>query len=551
MADFGTKTGTGGTPIANTYDATPALTDRVPITGGRETAVQDILDTFYTGLDTATALTTVVGGTAGNAAAGRTLADLTDDMLATAGVPAAIGAGATVLQAGSGAVAITIQNKLRESVSVKDFGAIGDGNIANANADTAAFQAALATGKSVFVPFGVYMINATLVVATGGQTIYGVGHTGSIIRKCTDDAYNLINVTASWGSGLFNIKLEEASVSYTNTDNLLVLAVNGGTDVILLNTWFLYGHTQLRMEQGTSNITMLGCVFETARKRSIYSKSSLRNKLIGCTFWKNTADISNPADRGYAVHLDKDALYDFGSDNWTITGNYFAENVYGPFLRLENVKHIMLGGNFFEIASQVDNGVKSDIEIEGCDGVVIVGNTSNVVNNSYSAGQRGSKYVVELIGSSNSNIKIELNDFTPGVTGTILDTQGIVQGAGGGLVATALPVLINGSSTGITHAAQTGKHLRNGRSVTFSATTTLSSKGASSGVVTLGPLPYAPAETSFCSGFVTNTSGISTGIFYQLNTNGYAYPSHAVNSNILDTNIADDSTFYLSGSYVI
>jgi Pectate lyase superfamily protein len=65
--------------------------------------------------------------------------------------------------AGSGAVATTVQTKLRESVSVKDFGAIGDG-VAD---DTAAFALAktwaAAAGKPVEITFqqGVYLITAS------------------------------------------------------------------------------------------------------------------------------------------------------------------------------------------------------------------------------------------------------------------------------------------------------------------------------------------------------------------------------------------------------
>lgn len=54
--------------------------------------------------------------------------------------------------AGTGAVATTVQTKLQEYVSVKDFGAVGD----NSTDDTAAFQAAIdaleTTGGTVYVP---------------------------------------------------------------------------------------------------------------------------------------------------------------------------------------------------------------------------------------------------------------------------------------------------------------------------------------------------------------------------------------------------------------
>lgn len=74
------------------------------------------------------------------------------------------------LQAGTGAVTRTVQSKLRETVSVKDFGAIGDG-VAD---DTDAVQAALATGKTVYVPGGTYNI-AGLLTLNANQHIYGDG----------------------------------------------------------------------------------------------------------------------------------------------------------------------------------------------------------------------------------------------------------------------------------------------------------------------------------------------------------------------------------------
>lgn len=61
------------------------------------------------------------------------------------------------LPAGTGAVARTVQAKLRESVSVKDKGAVGD-DVAD---DTAAFTAAGAQAKTVLVPAGTYKLAST------------------------------------------------------------------------------------------------------------------------------------------------------------------------------------------------------------------------------------------------------------------------------------------------------------------------------------------------------------------------------------------------------
>lgn len=75
-----------------------------------------------------------------------------------------------------GAVRRTIRDKLREMVSVRDFGAVGDG-VAD---DTLAFQAALAAASSVFVPIGRYRISRPIVLGYG-QTLFGGGE-GSVIQ---------------------------------------------------------------------------------------------------------------------------------------------------------------------------------------------------------------------------------------------------------------------------------------------------------------------------------------------------------------------------------
>jgi hypothetical protein len=72
-------------------------------------------------------------------------------------------------QAGAGAVATTVQAKLRESVSVKDFGAVGDG----VTDDTAAIQAALNTGMDVIFPNPNYLISSSLLI--GNQRVKGTG----------------------------------------------------------------------------------------------------------------------------------------------------------------------------------------------------------------------------------------------------------------------------------------------------------------------------------------------------------------------------------------
>jgi hypothetical protein len=73
-------------------------------------------------------------------------------------------------QSGTSATVRTVDSKLKDTVSVKDFGAVGDG-VVN---DTAAFVAALAASDSVFVPIGSYVISSTITIAAR-KSLVGAG----------------------------------------------------------------------------------------------------------------------------------------------------------------------------------------------------------------------------------------------------------------------------------------------------------------------------------------------------------------------------------------
>ena len=67
---------------------------------------------------------------------------------------------------GSGIVSLTVQNKLRDIVSVKDYGAVGDG----ATNDLAAINFA---GPGAFVPLGTYVADPALI--TDDRNVFGSG----------------------------------------------------------------------------------------------------------------------------------------------------------------------------------------------------------------------------------------------------------------------------------------------------------------------------------------------------------------------------------------
>jgi len=81
----------------------------------------------------------------------------------------------------------TVQDKLRESISVKDYGALGDG----VSDDTAAIQAAInavlgTSGGALFFPAGTYKITAKLVIPLAyGWRMFGASRHAAVIKQFT------------------------------------------------------------------------------------------------------------------------------------------------------------------------------------------------------------------------------------------------------------------------------------------------------------------------------------------------------------------------------
>jgi hypothetical protein len=117
------------------------------------------------------------------------------------------------LPAGTGAVATNVQIKLRETVSVKDFGAVGDG-VAD---DTVAINNAVAYlntlgGGGLFFPAGTYLLSAPINLRSGID-YYGLGWNSIVKQKSGIVATNLFG--------------EATTTSATNSIIIRDLAIDG------------------------------------------------------------------------------------------------------------------------------------------------------------------------------------------------------------------------------------------------------------------------------------------------------------------------------------
>ncbi len=78
-------------------------------------------------------------------------------------------------------------------VNVKDYGAVGNG----LNDDTAAIQAAIATGEAVFIPKGLYRITAPLTLSTFGQRLMGENGTGSYLITDMNSTHDMVRIAST------------------------------------------------------------------------------------------------------------------------------------------------------------------------------------------------------------------------------------------------------------------------------------------------------------------------------------------------------------------
>ena len=160
-----------------------------------------------------------------------TVKDVLDDLTGPTG---SVSVGYT--PAGTGVVAATVQSKLRESVSVKDFGAVGDWDGIDGTDDTAAFERAVSYlvsqgGGTLYMPHARYLLNGT-VGADGIVNGILLPFTGGYDTGATAVSINLIGADRDTAlvAGSNNMIMVRCSTSYSEIGNFQILA-NGKTGV--------------------------------------------------------------------------------------------------------------------------------------------------------------------------------------------------------------------------------------------------------------------------------------------------------------------------------
>ena len=360
-------------------------------------------------------------------------------------------------QGGASSINRTVQSKLQETASVKDFGALGDGD----TDDTAAIQAAinaLADGNDLYFPRGRYIVSSTLYCAHRNFRMFGES-------SPTQDADNqqigsILDFSQTTTQGLLfedllpvpstptrridienmgfvgsttSIILQFDDAAQINIENVFVDNQSSGNGIEFLrgsivNTKNLsvFKSTNAR---ATGSIGILITPRDTAHLDGIYNfqSTTVRRWETGLKINGSYTAAGDQRWKSFNWHGSQTEANSVGIDlvgniqSGTITGSYFEGDILTSLQMSQGVENFFVAGNFFnseDTESQINLGLATGTN-EG-----YVRNITLLSNNHTNISDRG--VWIRTDDTFASGIKIE-NCYFEGVTGAP-QSAGIVVG---------------------------------------------------------------------------------------------------------------------------
>ena len=198
------------------------------------------------------------------------------------------GATANFLAPSTGAVTRTLDSKLADTVSVKDFGATGNGS----TDDTAAIQAALDSGaKTILCPNGTYKVSSTLFIpgATAGTSVSLIGEGPNTIINANSISGSVIcNYQGSW-------------TGYKNYQHLKNLRITGTATHAVLWVGSVNGSIENIATQGLTATN--GFVFDGSFGCSFRDLTTQGATISNACFWFSRDFNTNTVDSAYTSNF--------------------------------------------------------------------------------------------------------------------------------------------------------------------------------------------------------------------------------------------------------
>jgi hypothetical protein len=473
----------------------------------------------------------------------------------------------TYTPAGTGAVATTVQAKLRQNVSVMDFGAVGDG-VAD---DTAEIQAAInsigGSGGVVYFPTGRYKISSSLVIgpAYNGVTLAGANGTSLWVPNVIINGGSLIVKSAAMTSEAIRLNGSNGF----SMENLAITGESGNTgDGIYLPS----GLSPTLRNVSVSKMGGVGI--------RIGAKSGSSGNNVNCWQMLNVASQNN-ASHGVLIN-DETLVGGPNANAGTATGLNVAGNG-GDGLRIEVGQFNTFNG----LLSQQNTGY----------GVSLIGTVPLSLYTTFNGGDVEANTAGEWYVDPNAKHLIFSGAF-PNVPSfdPVINFASLISGISnrfrsvdiknGTAILSSLnlgqasnltyyntgqfgPIIAGTTTAGTnTYAFQEGYYTRVGNLVFVQGYVQLTAKGTGAnsmgGALYIGNLPFAQLNSSRARApmQIQATGGLTFGAGYSSQTQGRTFENlnqinlYKIDSStgalveIFASEISDTTAFYFSGSYV-
>ena len=424
-------------------------------------------------------------------------------------------------QGGTGSVARTVTNKFQESVSVKDFGAVGDGSTDNTAAIQNAINYVSSVGGTLTFPTGVFLCSSTLIFKNNvnyiGSGIDLAGIKGTVIKYTgASDAIQINNPINSSTSA--NIYISDIHVYCTTQTAGKASIADVGSSYLTIERVATYGN-QYGVILDQSEIVRLqncyiiapaggvGVWLVNGAGHTVGANSFYTNQITidGCQF--NTTTGVHIADDGGNTHVFTNNNFNAGSISCQITDTY----------------NLLIQGNSFETATTTEISFSKTMLLG------TAGNYSSAVSircNSFSS--TAAIAFITFSNTSATRVVVESNNFvnanvsgTPfsGVSAGVTGFYGVGNnqfGTGSSVVGNTMgdyssytPVLSStNSDASLGNGTITGTYARSGTNITvnismFVGTTTVLGTGQ-----WLFSLPFNALEPYSVGSFIAVPAGV-------------------------------------------
>ena len=216
-----------------------------------------------------------------------------------------------------GAVGRTVHQKFQEHVSIKDFGAIGNGS----NDDTPAFNAAIAyansvvTGVLIYVPAGTYIITSNTAVISAPMSWVGDGRATSklFFRNCNGFNYNLSALSA------LNVSSKISDLFFgTNTTGYIGFSYTGNDTYGAHDANLQFDNCQFNSERiFTSSVSVTAewnyAVYLLSADGTLFTNSYFQGSTNNNTYAGLTTSTGLYLKNSTLVVLKACSFYDFGT----------------------------------------------------------------------------------------------------------------------------------------------------------------------------------------------------------------------------------------------